>query len=98
MKLDRARQAGGGLEFFDCAIQESADVFYAVDPERDTFTSGGSALDLAIRTSRIFRRAGGRCREMRHHGSIDAPRRLEACQNATQSLARAWSREQIACR
>ncbi|MDQ2802483.1 MAG: nuclear transport factor 2 family protein, partial [Pseudomonadota bacterium] len=39
-------------------------------------------IDLAIRTTRLFRRAGGRWRQVHHHGSIDDPALLVAYRTA----------------
>lgn len=30
-------------------------------------------IELAIRTSRIYRKAGGRWRQIHHHGSVEDP-------------------------
>lgn len=70
------------VEFYDYTLHVIGDVFYAVGRERGTFEKDGRKLDLAIRTSRIFRRANGRWRQTHHHGSIDDPRLLDAYQQA----------------
>lgn len=70
------------VEFHDYTLHVIGDVFYTVGRERGVFEASGGRLDLAIRTSRIFRRAGGRLRQVHHHGSIDDPELLSAYQRA----------------
>jgi SnoaL-like protein len=53
-----------------------------VGRERGRFERGPVGLDLAIRTTRIFRRAGGRWRQVHHHGSIEDPTLLGAYRQA----------------
>jgi ketosteroid isomerase-like protein len=62
------------IEFYDYTIHQFTDAFLAVGRERGTTRIGETSLDLQIRTSRFFRRADGRWRQVHHHGSIeDAP-------------------------
>lgn len=61
------------VEFYDYAIQESADMFCAVGRERGHVELGKDSLELAIRTSRVYRKANGVWRQVHHHGSIDDP-------------------------
>ena len=70
------------VEFHDYTLHVIGDVFFAVGRERGMFETDGTKLDLAIRTTRIFRRAGGRWRQVHHHGSIDNPDLLGAYQQA----------------
>jgi ketosteroid isomerase-like protein len=70
------------VEFYDYTLHVIDDVFYAVGRERGTFARGSKKLDLSIRTTRIFRRAGGHWRQVHHHGSIDDPSLLGAYQEA----------------
>lgn len=70
------------VEFHDYTLHESDDVFYAVGRERGKFENGPVSLDLAIRTTRIFRRAGAGWRQVHHHGSIEDPALLAAYQQA----------------
>jgi ketosteroid isomerase-like protein len=70
------------VEFHDYTLHVDGNVFYAVGRERGAFESGGKKLDLAIRTTRIFRHTGGRWRQVHHHGSIDDPALLAAYQDA----------------
>jgi ketosteroid isomerase-like protein len=68
------------VAFFDYTFGEAGDVAWAVGRERGTACHGADAIDLDIRTSRVFRRIGGRWRQAHHHGSIDDPKRLAAYQ------------------
>ena len=70
------------VEFYDYTLHESDQVFYAVGRERGRFENGPHSLDLAIRTTRIFRRAGDGWRQVHHHGSIEDPALLAAYQQA----------------
>ena len=70
------------VEFYDYSVHETPDMFYAVGRERGRFERDGETIDLAIRTSRIFRRIGGAWRQVHHHGSIDDPELLARYQRA----------------
>ena len=70
------------IEFHDYTLYVIGDVFYAVGRERGAFATSSTKVNLAIRTSRIFRRVGGRWRQIHHHGSIDDPQLLSAYQQA----------------
>jgi ketosteroid isomerase-like protein len=71
------------VEFYDYALHEVGDVFWAVGRERGTLHASGTELQLAIRTSRLFRRApGDRWHQVHHHGSIDDPQLLADYQAA----------------
>ena len=76
------------VEFHDYTLHVVGEVFYAVGRERGTFERNGIRLDLAIRTSRIFRRLDGRWRQVHHHGSIDDPQLLNAYQEAVSGARR----------
>jgi len=83
--------AGSGrlsVEFHDYTIHRSDSIFYAVGRERGRFERGPVALDLAIRTTRIFHRVGGRWRQVHHHGSIEDPALLGAYRQAVSPAAR----------
>jgi ketosteroid isomerase-like protein len=82
-----AGAAQAQVEFYDYTLHVVGDAFYAVGRERGTFEIPGKKLDLAIRTSRIFRRTGGRWRQVHHHGSIDDPQLLGAYQEAVHNGA-----------
>ncbi|EPR37675.1 hypothetical protein dsx2_0607 [Desulfovibrio sp. X2] len=70
------------VEFHDYTLHAAQDVFYAVGRERGEFARGAERLDLRIRTTRVFRLAGGRWRQVHHHGSIDDPKLLARYQAA----------------
>jgi limonene-1,2-epoxide hydrolase len=46
------------VEFYDFTLHTNKDMFYAVGRERGSVRTGAQELSLAIRTSRIFKRAG----------------------------------------
>ena len=71
------------VEFYDYTLHESDHVFYAIGRERGRFENGPHALDLTIRTTRIFRRSADGWRQVHHHGSIEDPALLAAYQQAT---------------
>src|SRR3954454_22581616 len=76
-----ASQSNFHFEFFDYTLHESSDIFYVVGRERGTLEISGRKLDLAIRTSRIFRRGpDGNWHQVHHHGSIDDPQMLASYQ------------------
>jgi len=70
------------VEFYDYSLHETPEMFYAVGRERGRFERGGVTVDLAIRTSRIFRRIDGAWQQVHHHGSIDDPDLLARYQQA----------------
>jgi ketosteroid isomerase-like protein len=70
------------FEFWDFTLHIAGDVFWAVGRERGRLELKDNRLDLAIRTTRIFRRADGRWRQIHHHGSIEEPEMLQAYQEA----------------
>lgn len=70
------------VEFYDYTLQSYGDVFIAVGRERGKLFRDGSTLELAIRTSRIFRWTDSRWRQVHHHGSIDDPQLLARYQQA----------------
>lgn len=71
------------VEFHDYTLHIHGDTFYAVGRERGRLESDdGVALDLAIRTTRVFRLSDGRWRQVHHHGSIEDPELLAAYQAA----------------
>lgn len=59
------------VEFYDYTVEELGDAFVAVGRERGQLTGPSVALDLKIRTSRLFARCEGRWRQIHHHGSIE---------------------------
>lgn len=74
-------QAKVYVEYYDYTIHEAEDIFYAVGRERGTFEAGGEKIELAIRTSRIFKKLDGEWRQVHHHGSIEDPVLLQTYQN-----------------
>ncbi len=73
------------VEFFDYTLHVFETVFFAVGRERGQLEAGNDVLELAIRTTRIFRFTGGRWRQVHHHGSIDQPDLLAAYQEAVKT-------------
>ena len=65
------------FEFWDYTSHQSGDLFWVVGRERGHLTRNGETLELAIRTTRLFRRTQGHWRQIHHHGSIDDPKMLE---------------------
>lgn len=70
------------VEYFDYTIHESAEMFYAVGRERGYFKCNSEKIDLAIRTSRIFKLINGCWKQVHHHGSIEDPNLLDRYQQA----------------
>lgn len=70
------------VEYYDYTVHEHGEMFYAVGRERGFFRLGERQIDLAIRTSRIFRKIGKLWRQTHHHGSIEDPKLLDAYQSA----------------
>lgn len=75
------------VEFHDYRVQELGDVFVAVGRERGYCERHGQRIELAIRTSRVFRKHHGRWRQVHHHGSIEDPALLERYQNMLSARA-----------
>lgn len=70
------------VEFYDYTIHHSGVMFCAVGRERGYVTVNGIRVDLAIRTSRVYRIDCGRWHQLHHHGSIDDPGLLAEYQSA----------------
>jgi len=68
------------VEFYDYTIHEFEDVFYAVGRERGFFKVPDNSIDLAIRTSRIYKKENGIWKQAHHHGSIEDPELLKTYQ------------------
>ncbi len=75
-------QAQVYVEFYDYSLQLGSDLFCAAGRERGHFERAGRHIDLAIRTSRIYRFDGRRWRQIHHHGSIEDAGLLAAYQTA----------------
>jgi ketosteroid isomerase-like protein len=81
------------FEFSDATRHEFDDVLYAVGRERGRLQTEHGPLALAIRTTRIFRRAADdRWRQIHHHGSIDSPGLLHDYQQAVSDASGAQGR------
>ena len=79
--FDRANQYQ--FEFHDYSLQRYGEVFIAIGRERGQFLSEDCvSFDLTIRTTRIFRWAEDRWRQIHYHGSIDDPDMLARYQQA----------------
>ena len=70
------------VEFHDFMLTVAGDAFWAVGRERGTSETEAGTMQLAIRTSRLFRRTNGRWRQVHHHGSIEQPEVLDAYQKS----------------
>ena len=70
------------VAFHDYSIHEFDGGFVAVGRERGSLLRTGLRLDLAFRTTRLFRSLGGGWRQLHHHGSVDDPALLERYQLA----------------
>ncbi len=70
------------VEYYDYTIHETTEMFYAVGRERGYFRLADEEITLAIRTSRVFQKLGGRWRQVHHHGSIEDPQLLTKYQSA----------------
>jgi len=75
------------FEFYGYSYHEVGDVFYVVGRERGEYKTSKAVLNMAVRTTRVFRRIDGEWRQVHHHGSIDDPRLLAAYQEAAGSNA-----------
>jgi ketosteroid isomerase-like protein len=64
------------VEFYDYSIHSSGEMFVAVGRERGHFRQGSDLMELAIRTSRVYRKNNGRWQQLHHHGSIESPELL----------------------
>ncbi len=72
------------VEFYDYSIHKTADMFFATGRERGYFKTEENIINLAIRTTRIFKKINGVWKQIHHHGSIDEPELLEKYQKAVQ--------------
>ncbi|MGH8184048.1 MAG: YybH family protein, partial [Rhodanobacteraceae bacterium] len=70
------------FEFHDYSHHETPDVFYVVGRERGEYHAGNVVLQMAIRTTRLFRLAGGEWKQAHHHGSIEDASLLQRYQEA----------------
>lgn len=70
------------VEFYDYTLHQAGEVFWVIGRERGTSQRDGRSLQLAIRTTRLFRRINGRWRQVHHHGSFEDAPLLKAYQDA----------------
>ncbi|MEE9439278.1 MAG: nuclear transport factor 2 family protein [Saprospiraceae bacterium] len=61
------------VEFYDFTIHKTEDMFFATGRERGYFKTDKIEIQLAIRTSRIFKHIDCEWKQIQHHGSIDNP-------------------------
>lgn len=72
------------VEFYGYTIFHGEMFFQAIGRERGRFVTATEAIDLDIRTSRIYVRNEGKFRQLHHHGSIEQPELLARYQKAVQ--------------
>jgi hypothetical protein len=70
------------VEFYDYTLHSAGDVFWVFGRERGQLKIDGRTLDLAIRTSRLFRRSSEHWLQIHHQGSMESPALLDAYQQA----------------
>jgi len=73
-------QAKVYVEFYDYTIISMEDGFVAIGRERGSVEIKGKTLELAIRTSRIYKLLEGEYKQIHHHGSIEFPELLRKYQ------------------
>ncbi|MGR9106853.1 MAG: YybH family protein [Gammaproteobacteria bacterium] len=70
------------VEYYDYSVHEFDEIFIAVGRERGQFRIDGTAIELAIRTSRTYLRTEDGWKQIHHHGSIENPDLLRRYQDA----------------
>ena len=73
-------QAKVYVEFYDYTIVPMEGGFVAIGRERGSVEIKGKKLDLAIRTSRVYKLIDEEYKQVHHHGSIEFPKLLEEYQ------------------
>jgi len=73
-------QAKVYVEFYDYTIVPMEGGFVAIGRERGYVDIKGKKLDLAIRTSRVYKLVKGKYKQVHHHGSIESPELLKEYQ------------------
>jgi len=73
-------QAKVYVEFYDYTIVALDGGFVAIGRERGWVKTKGEKLDLAIRTSRVYKLIDGSYKQVHHHGSIETPELLKKYQ------------------
>ena len=66
-------QAKVYVEFYDYTIVPMEGGFVAIGRERGSVEIKGEKLDLAIRTSMVYKLVDGSYKQVHHHGSIEDP-------------------------
>jgi hypothetical protein len=77
-----ADEARVEVAFHDYSIHDLGNGFLAIGRERGTLVRSDLRLELAFRTTRVFRCLGDGWRQLHHHGSIDDPALLERYRSA----------------
>jgi hypothetical protein len=73
-------QAKVYVEFYDYTIVSMEGGFVAIGRERGLVEIKGKKLELAIRTSRVYKLVEGSYKQVHHHGSIEYSELLKAYQ------------------
>ena len=68
------------VEFYDYSIINLDAAFCAIGRERGYIQIDEQKLELAIRTSRVFKLVDGIFKQVHHHGSIESPELLQEYQ------------------
>ena len=68
------------VEYYDYSIIDIDGGFCAVGRERGSVTIRDKTLELAIRTSRVYKLVDGEYKQVHHHGSIEDPTLLDTYQ------------------
>jgi len=76
-----SRNAKVYVEFYDYSVIQSLDGFCVIGRERGYCEVNGQKLELAIRTSRIYKIIESEYKQVHHHGSIQSPKLLQQYQN-----------------
>jgi len=77
-------QAKVYVEFYDYTIVDFEGGFVAIGRERGSVVINDKKLELAIRTSRVYKLINGTYKQIHHHGSIEDPALLKAYQDLVQ--------------
>jgi len=72
------------VEFYDYTIVPMDGGFVAIGRERGSVKIKGETLELAIRTSRVYKLVDDEYKQVHHHGSIEDPILLKAYQELVQ--------------
>lgn len=69
------------VEFYNYSIHATTDMFVAVGLERGLLEVKDKKIELAIRTSRIYKWHNNTWKQIHHHGSMDNPTLLKIYQS-----------------